>query len=149
MHPQFLMWILPFLFIEYERNKKVPLVLVSALFIWMLVWIFSWNLGSWVVGPLQSFFANASSGANNQLLLVSSMNFSAYAFACLASVTGLLHRIKLASSKWVRYLVLFLSTLLMDLLLYLFYGSSMIFIPVLCFGLFFPLIILSFGEGNS
>jgi hypothetical protein len=148
MHPQFLLWVIPFLLVEYQRNRKVPLVLISAQWIWMLLWIFSWNLGSWVVGPLQPFFANASTGANNQLLLIFSMNFSAYTFACLASVTGLLRKIKLTSSKLVRFLILSTSTLLMDILLYQFYGNSGAFIPILCFAVFFPLIVLSFGGSN-
>jgi uncharacterized protein YjeT (DUF2065 family) len=145
MHPQFLVWVIPFLLIEYGKNKRVSFVLISALWIWMFLWIFSWNLGAWVVGPLQTLFSNTSTGANNQLLLVFSMNFSAYAFACLASVTGLLRKIRLTSSKWVRFLILSVSTLLMDLLLYHFYGSSWALIPILCFAVFFPLIVLSFG----
>ena len=145
MHPQFLVWVIPFLLIEYGKNRRVSFVLISALWIWMFFWIFSWNLGAWVVGPLQPLLGNPSTGANNQLLLVFSMNFSAYTFACLASVTGLLSKIRLASSKWVRFLILSVSTLLMDFLLYQFYGSSWALIPILCFAVFFPLIVLSFG----
>ena len=85
----------------------------------------------------------------NKLLLVFSMNFSAYTFACMADVAGLLRKIRLPFSKWVRFLILSISTLTMDILLYSYYGNFGKIIPILCFAVFYPLIVLSFGGRNS
>jgi len=149
MHPQFLVWVIPFLLLEYERKRRISFSIVGAMWLWMILWIFSWNMQTWVVGPLQAFIPVVTTGQNSQLLLVFSMNFSAYTFACLADVAGLLRRIRLPFSKWVRFLILSISTLTMDIFLYSYYGNFGTIIPILCFTVFYPLIVLSFGGRNS
>jgi uncharacterized membrane protein len=149
MHPQFLVWVIPFLLLEYERKKRISLTIVGAMCLWMMLWIFSWDMQTWVVGPLQALIPVASTDSNKQLLLVFSMNFSAYTFACMADVAGLLRKIRLPFSKWVRFLILAVSTFTMDILLYSYYGNFGKIIPILCFAVFYPLIIFSFGGRNS
>ena len=149
MHPQFLVWVIPFLLIEFVRKKRISFLIMSGMWLWMMLWIFSWNLDLWVVGPFQVFIPNPTHGQTDQLLLVSSMNFSAFAFACIAEVSGALHKIGLPFSKRMRFLILAVSTLSMDVLLYSFYGNWGIIIPILCFALFYPLIVLSSGGENS
>jgi hypothetical protein len=149
MHPQFLVWVIPFLLIEYERKKEISLSLINAMWVWMFLWIFSWNMQSWVVGPLKAFIPIDPSSGNNQLKLVFSMNFSAYTLACLGDVAGLLHRIRVPLSKRVRLLLLSAATFAMDILLYAYYGNFGLIIPILCFAVFFPLIIISFGGKKS
>jgi len=131
------------------RKRRISFSIVGAMWLWMILWIFSWNMQTWVVGPLQAFIPVVTTGQNSQLLLVFSMNFSAYTFACLADVAGLLRRIRLPFSKWVRFLILSISTLTMDIFLYSYYGNFGTIIPILCFTVFYPLIVLSFGGRNS
>jgi hypothetical protein len=64
-------------------------------------------------------------------------------------VSGLLRRIGLPFSKWIRFLILAISTFIMDILLYSFYGNWGSIIPILCFAVFYPLIIVSSGGRNS
>jgi hypothetical protein len=115
----------------------------------MMLWIFSWNMQTWVVGPLQALIPAVSTDSNKQLLLVFSMNFSAYTFACMADVAGLLRKIRLPFSKLGRFLILSISTLTMDILLYSYYGNFGNIIPILCFAVFYPLIVVSSGGKNS
>jgi len=149
MHPQFLVWVIPFLLIEYVRKKRISFIIMGGMWLWMMLWIFSWNMEMWVVGPLQVFIPVPTHGQMNGLLLVSSMNFSAFTFACIADVSGILRKIGLPFSKWIRFLVLAISTFIMDVLLYSFYGNWGTIIPVLCFAVFYPLIIVSSGGENS
>ena len=145
MHPQFLVWAIPFLLIEYVRKKRPSFIIMGGMLFWMMLWIFSWNMDMWVVGPLQVFVPAPTHGQINWLILVSSMNFSAFTFACIADVSGILRKIGLPFSKWIRFLVLSMSTLAMDILLFSFYGNWGIVIPILCFAVFYPLIVISSG----
>jgi Gpi18-like mannosyltransferase len=149
MHPQFLLWVIPFLLVDYARKKRFSFVILGGMLLWVMLWIFSWNMGLWVVGPLRLFVPVLIDGQTNWLLLISSMNFSAFVFACIADVSGILRKIGLPFSKWTRFLVLGVSTFIMDILLYSFYGSWGVAIPILCFAVFYPLIVLSSGGRDS
>jgi Gpi18-like mannosyltransferase len=149
MHPQFLVWVIPFLLIAYVRKKRISFIIMGGMWLWMMLWIFSWNMQTWVVGPFQMFIPVATQGQTNELLLVSSMNFSAFTFACIADVSGLLRKIGLPFSKWLRFIILSVSTFTMDVLLYSFYGSWGMVVPILCFAVFYPLIVVSSGGRNS
>ncbi len=149
MHPQFLVWVIPFLLIEYARKRRISFIIMGGMWFWMMFWIFSVNLELWVVGPLQVFSHLLTHDQIGGLFLVSSMNFSAFTFACIADVSGILRKIALPFSKWIRFLILATSTFTMDILLFSFYGNWGTIIPLFCFAVFYPLIITSSRGKNS
>lgn len=150
MHPQFLVWVLPFLVIEYVRKKTVPSSLLNLMWIWVLLWIISWDMRSFLARPLQEAFSTYGTATgyteySKRLLLIFSMNFSAYAFACLIRVQGSLSEMGVFLPKWLQLITPLTAILAMDIILYTSYGNFGLVIPVVCFIVYYPLIVVSYG----